>query len=127
MTQGSAATQAFEKALSAAESALQHNLDALLTGEASDLSRLAGELLQALRTCAQLAPALSPPSAALQHRMTALGAGLAQFHSNLIRSQSLVAQQLRVLLPTNELATYGRGASSYVPGRSAASFTSLDA
>lgn len=124
---GATAQQAFEQALQSAEAALQRALDTLVSTSAADLPRLAEDLVLALRQCAQAAQPMASPSTALQLRMQALGAGLTQFQSALVRSQSSVAQQLRVLLPSDELATYGRGVGAYVPGRSAASFTSLNA
>ncbi len=116
-----------EQALTAAEVALQRLGETLLTPQIADLPAQAQALVLALRECALAMQSVPSPSTETQNRLRSLGAALAQLHSALGRNQAQVAQQLRVLLPSGELATYGRGNGTYLPGRSAASSTSLNA
>lgn len=120
-------TSAGDMALGRCERALELTLGAVLGPDPSALPLACEQLQQALRDCLQAQEAGWPQNTLTQQRWRALGAGLSRLQRAVVRSGAQVSKQLQILLPPQDLATYGRSSMANGRSKTSAAFTSLSA
>jgi hypothetical protein len=114
-------------ALGRCERALEQTLGAVLGPDPSALPLACEQLQQAMRDCLHAQETGWPQDSITQHRWRAVGAGLARLQRAVVRSGAQVSKQLQVLLPPQELSTYGRSSMASGRSKTSAAFTSLSA